>query len=155
MDDISARDVAAVEDATTANVTDSCCRELLMSVMSVLLIRCNVGKNATFEDGDNVGYGLMYSEKTAVALDSVDNVEFAGMTDPSIEFKDDCSPLTSVGSSGNSNVSSRKVDDNTTGVLTTGNVFELDAEGVTNSDEIPYSAVLVIDAPFNLDEIIE
>ena len=150
MDDISARDVAAVEDATTANVRDSSCGELLISV---LVIRSGVDKNATFED--NVGYGVMYSDKTAVSVDSVDNVEFAGVTDPSIEFRDDCIPLTSVDASDDSNLNSRKVDDKTTGVLTTENVFELDAEGVTKSDEIPYSMVLVIDAPFNLDEIIE
>ena len=124
-------------------------------MISVLVIRCDVDKNATSEDGDNVGCGVTYSGKTGVSLDSVDNVEFAGITDPCIKFKDDCSPLISVDSLDESNVNSRKVDDNTTGVLIAENVFELDPEEVTKSDERPYGVVLAIDAPFNSDEIIE
>ena len=160
VDDISARDVAATEDAITVNVTDSCCKELLLSVLA---IRCNVelrisdeivDTNATFEDGDNVGYGDMYSEKIAVSLDSVDNVELTGVANSAIEFKDDCSPLTSIDSSGDSKINSGRVDDST-GVLAAENVSKLDPEGVTKSDEVPYGVMFVSDASFNMDEITE
>ena len=116
-------------------MTDSCCRELLLSVLA---IRCNVelrisddivDTNATSEDGNNVGYGDMDSEKTAGSRDSADNVELTGVADSSIEFKDDCSPLTSIDSSDDSNVNSPRVDgSNTTGVLTAENVSKLDPE---------------------------
>ena len=138
VDDISTRDVAATEDAITANVpdvTDSCCRELLLSVLA---IRCNVelrisddivDTNATSEDGNNVGYGDMDSEKTAGSRDSADSVELTGVANSAIEFKDDCSPLTSIDSSDDSNVNSPRVNgNNTTGVLTAENVSKLDPE---------------------------
>ena len=138
VDDISTRDVAATEDAITANVpdvTDSCCRELLLSVLA---IRCNVELrisdkiadiNDTSEDGDNVVYGDMYSEEITVSLDSADNVDLTVMADSAIEFKDDCSPLTSIDCSDDSNVNSPRVNgNNTTGVLTAENVSKLDPE---------------------------
>ena len=160
-DDISARDVAATEDVITTNVTGSCCRELLLSVLA---ITCNVGlrisdkivdPNSTSEDGDNVGYGDMYSEETAVSLDSVDNVELTGVANSAIMFKDDCCPLTSIDSSDDSNINSRGVDDvNSTGVLTAEKVSELDPEGVIKLDEVPYCATLVEDAEVISDSVI-
>ena len=163
VDGISARDVAATDDAITLGVTDSCCTVLLLAV---LVTRCNVelrisdeivDTNATSEDRDNIGCGDMESsEKNVVSLDRVDNVELTGMADSSIEFKDESRPLTGIDSSDDSNINSRREDgSDTTGVLTEENVSKLDPEGVTNSDEVPYTAMLVSDASFNVDEIIE